>query len=292
MNFQQLDIFKRFIDEQNVSKVAKDLGLKQPTITFHLKKLEKEMRIKLYERKGDKISLLPAGATLYHYAGQILSLVKETERVMEDYKNHQRGKLFIGTSHIPANYLLPSVFVRFSNQHPSIHLSVQVQTTPVILEKVKEKELDVGIVSEQDLKDDAVEIRRLAPDPLVLIHSPHHPFVDREKVTLEEIRNEPFILHKNGSTREIVNQWARDHELPLHVKMELSSIEAIRKMVKMQAGISILSRRAIEQDVQRKELAVKPVPQLTNNRYISLIYRKDRPITPIMQYFITALYSD
>ncbi|MCE7792400.1 LysR family transcriptional regulator [Salipaludibacillus sp. CUR1] len=292
MNLQQLDIFHRFSKSRSVTRVAKELGLKQPTITFHLKKLESDLGVKLYERVRDSIQLTAAGVTLNNYAGEIISLFNETERVMRDYQSSARGELFLGASHIPANYLLPPVFSVFTNEKPNIQLNVQVASTPTIIDLIKEKQLDIGIVSEQMLEDQALEIRRLVADDLALVIPFSHPLGKKDEIGLDDLVSEPFILHRSGSTREVINRWLKEKDLQLSIKMELTNIEAIRRMVMLNSGLSILSKRAVEEEATAGRVKTAEVPELEKNRYITLIYRKDRPITPVLQRFITELYKN
>ncbi|MFA9558214.1 LysR substrate-binding domain-containing protein [Evansella sp. AB-rgal1] len=289
MNLQQLDIFSRFAKEKSITKVAKELNLKQPTVSFHLKKLEESMGVSLYERMGDQVKLTSAGVTLKLYASDILGLVMETKRVMNDYQSFSRGELLIGASNIPANYFLPPVLSEFTSKHPSIHLSMQVHSAPYIQRMIKEKELDLGIVSEQELLDPVLTIKRLIKDDVVFILPREHPYVEKE-LTERDIEKIPLILHKHGSTRDMINNWIKKRGLQMNVKMELTNIEAIRRMVTLGSGGSILSKRAVEQDILSGTLVAKEIPNFKQDRYLSLIYRKDRPITPILQQFITEIY--
>ncbi|PYZ99030.1 LysR family transcriptional regulator [Alteribacter lacisalsi] len=291
MNIQQLDIFHRFVVSRSVTRVAKELGLKQPTVSFHLKKLEASLGVTLYERRGDDIELTSAGATLHKYASQIIGLMNETRRVMNDYQSSTRGEVLLGASHIPANYILPPVFSSFTTANPNIHLSVKVASTPSVVSLIKEKQLDIGIVSEQNLEVESFEIRRLVKDELVLVLPPDHPLTKKKHIDLDDLKYEPFIFHKRGSTREMIDNWIKENQLILNIKIELTNIEAIRRMVMLGAGVSILSRRAVAEEADRGRLAALSVPELKPLRFISLIYRKDRPITPVLQHFITEVYK-
>ncbi|WP_209121587.1 LysR family transcriptional regulator [Alkalihalobacillus sp. BA299] len=291
MNIHQLQIFQKLVQVKSITKVANQLGLKQPTVSFHLKKLEEELGLSLYSKRADDFSLTPAGKTLYNYASEILSLVSEVDRVMKDYQSFKRGELLIGASHIPANYILPPVLSTFTEANPNIHLSLTVQSTPSIIELIKEKEIDFGVVSEQNLYDEAIAIHRIVGDELTVIFSKQHELAQKPDLTIDDFKDQAFILHKQGSTREMINGWAKQENIKLPLKMELSSIEAICTMVRMNTGISIISKRAAEFFIERGDLLAQPVPNMENNRNISLVYRKDRPITPIMQQFINSLFQ-
>jgi len=291
MNIQQIKIFHTLVQNQSLTRTAEELAIKQPTVSFHMKNLEKELGVTLYEKKTTVFRLTPAGKMFARYAKEITSLIHEAERVMADYQLHKRGELLLGASHIPANYILPPVLSLFTEAHPNIHLSLTVQTAPETIQMVKERKVDFGVVSEQQMKDDMLAIHRIKQDELVLVLPPAHPLGREKLLNIEDLRGEQFILHKQGSTREMIDRWSNQNGFIPRIKMELSSIEAICTMVKMNSGISILSNRAINPYVRQEELITRPVPHMENNRYISIIYRKDRPVSPVMKEFMNLIWE-
>lgn len=289
MNIQQIDVFNTLVETQSLTKAANQLCIKQPTVSFHMKKLEEETGVTLYNKRSNRFTLTPAGKMLYTYTSEIVSLIEEAERVMKDYQTYRRGELLIGASHIPANYILPPVLSVFTEKNLNIHVSLVVHSTPEIIEMINKRKVDFGIVSEQQLQDDTLEIQRLMKDELALVLSPNHPLSKKDDIDMDDLLGEKFILHKQGSTREMINRWCKNEGFKPVIKMELSSIEAICTMVKMESGISIISRRAINHYVEQGDLIARQVPKIQDNRYISIIYRRDRPITPIMEQFISLL---
>jgi len=283
--------FYHYSESRNVTKVAEILGIKQPTVSFHLKKLEASLGVKLYERKREKIVLTAAGQTLNYYATEILGLMSETKRIMKDYQSFHKGELLIGASNVPANYLLPKVLTPFVKEFPQVHVDLHIETAPKVIELIKQKEIDLGIISEQGFQHEQLNVKRLVKDDLVFVMPNQDENSNRKEVNEAELQNEPLILHKRGSTREMIDKWAEENYYSLNIKMELTNIEAIRRMVIMGTGCSILSKKAIENEIAREELVCFDIPDMKKNRCLSLIYRKDRPITPLLQNFITNLYT-
>ncbi|MET3504241.1 LysR family transcriptional regulator [Halalkalibacter oceani] len=290
MNLQQLDIYYRFCQSKNVTKVARAMKLKQPTVSFHLKKLRESLGVILYEQKGEEIVLTSAGSMLYQYAEKILLLVSEAERVMKDYQSYKRGELQIGASTIPASYLLPPICSQFHVKRPNVHITLHVHSAPTIIKMVEAKQVDFGIVSIQPLQHSLLLCKAIVPDRLVFVHSPEHPLAEKEQITLEDIEQVPIYIHQSGSTRQIIDKWAEREKLDLHIQMELTSIEAIKQMVILGTGATILSERAVEEEVKQNKLAVRPLPNFIHDRSISVIYRHDRPISPLMQEFMTDVF--
>ncbi|TVP83279.1 MAG: LysR family transcriptional regulator [Alkalicoccus sp.] len=289
MNWKQLEVFYYFSQLKNVSRTAEKMGVKQPTVTFHLKQLEQSIGTPLFERKGEQVTLTPAGTALRHYSREIMALFQETERVMRSYRD-KKGELFLGASYIPANYVLPKILYQFQQKTPDVQLRISVQPTPKIAEDIIMKNLDIGIVSEQNLSTSKLVVKRICPDDVVLVTPPGHPLLMTDSLE-QDISSFPLLLHQSGSTRDIVNDWAEEEELELHIAMELTNVEAIRSLVKLGSGCAILSSRAVAEDLEAGTLATRPLPYKNASRWISLVYRKNRPVTPIMESFFKELYS-
>lgn len=290
MKWKQIEVFYHFSQLQNVSRTAEKMGVKQPTVTFHLKQLEQSVGTPLFNRKGDQVTLTPAGAALRYYSREMMGLFQETERAMRGYRD-KKGELLLGASYIPANYVLPQILYQFQQRTPEVKLHIFVQPTPKTVNEIMMKNLDVGVVSEQHLDTSKLVIKRLCKDDVVLVTPPGHPLLTSTALD-RDIADYPLLLHQSGSTRDIVNDWVEEHDLHLQIAMELTNIEAIRSLVKLGSGCAILSSRAVAEDVAAGTLATRPLPYENSSRWISLIYRKDRPVTPIMETFFTELYSE
>ncbi|WP_170203842.1 LysR family transcriptional regulator [Alkalicoccus chagannorensis] len=289
MKWKQLEVFHHFSQLQSMSAAAEALGVKQPTVSFHLKELEASVGTPLFERKGDQVMMTPAGAALRHYSREMMALFEETERVMRDYRD-KKGELFVGASYVPANYVLPEILYAFQQQSPGIQLHISIQPTPKTAEDIVMKRLDAGVVSEQQLDTKRLVVKRLAQDDVVLVTPPDHPLLTVHSLE-EALPSWPLLLHQSGSTRDIVNDWAAAAGMTLQPAMELTNVEAIRSLVKLGSGCAVLSSRAVAADVAAGTLAVRPLPYEHATRWISLIYRRDRPVTPVMEAFFTELYS-
>ncbi|SFE80272.1 LysR family transcriptional regulator [Alteribacillus iranensis] len=286
---QQLLIFRFFTETKSMTKTAERMNLKQPTVSFHLKKLEESIGVPLYEKNEDDIILTSAGKVMYNYAHEIVSLQEEAERVMKDFQKHKRGELLIGSSHIPGNYVLPPILKSFSEQYPQVHLSLTVKSTPSIVQDIKQKKLDMALVSEQDLEDSELNLTRLMRDPLVLVMKEDHPLAKKEFLAKEDISLYPFIIHSSGSTRKMIDRWCKKHHLRLKIAMEINSLEAIIQTVVLGMGVTIVSSRMISSFLKESNLTYREVPAMSDNRWISLIFRQDIKFTPHRKVFYTLI---
>lgn len=287
MNIKQLKLFKLFVETKNINTVANIMQISQPTVSFHLKNLQDSYDTELFRKKGNNFTLTSSGEMLYLNATQIITLMEETERLLEEFGDSTRGSLSIGASNTPLNYFLPTIFKAFMKAYPKIKLSVVVDTAPNIVEKVKEREIDLAIISEVGILNTDFIVKRLFENPLVYVMDRNHPLAGLNQVSHKSIQDYKFIIHKSGSTRQSIDSWQAKHLLDIDIAMEINSISSILQMVEGSEFVGIISKAAI---ADNKNIVYKVLDEDQDSRYISLIYKKDRLVTKIMQDFISILY--
>ena len=276
MNLQQLRVFGAVARNKTLTEIAAELDLKQPTVSFHLKKLEEELGVELFRKQLRHIRLTDIGEAILPYALRIISLVDEAEHLVKEHREQGRGKLKIGASYTPATYFLPPYLAAFQNDFPNVLPLLTVKKAGEIIDLLQEYEIDVAIVSLADVHREGLEIIRLADDELKLLLPPQHPLRDKDPITLADLKDEPFLIHEKGSTsRDLSEAWARENGFQCNIRMELGAIETIKESVKHHIGIGILPKRSVLREVNLGELVMRDLPGYVNRRFISLAYRKE-----------------
>lgn len=230
MNLIKLQIVELIDKHHHMTSVAELLGIKQPTVTFHMKSLEEEMGVRLFESRSGKTFLTEAGQALLHYSVKINALTQEARRVVKEYDSLYRGTLHIGASYVPATYLLPTILNTFSQEFPGIRIVLSVKPSPVIREMLIRHQIDLGVISSEPFVGPALQAETLCEDDLVLICSPQHGLAQKDTLTPDHIAQIPFALHGNeSSTRRLTNQWLAQHDIRLRSTVEMDSLEAIKQ---------------------------------------------------------------
>lgn len=230
MNLMKLQIIELIDQLHHMTSVAEVLGIKQPTVTFHMKSLEEELGVRLFEARSGKTFLTEAGQALLHYSVKINALAREARRVAGEFDTLYRGTLLIGASYVPATYLLPSILHAFSQEFPGIRMALSVKPSPVIREMLIRHEIDLGVISSEPFTEPALQAESLITDDLVLICSPKHPLARKTQLNMEEISKTPFALHgSESSTRRLTERWFGQQGLQLRNTIEVDSLEAIKQ---------------------------------------------------------------
>lgn len=290
MDLHVLELFCRIVESGSFSKAANAMYLTQPTVSGHIKKLEKEIGVRLLDRLGHRAIPTKAGDLLYSYAKRMLALRQETQQAIDEFKGGLKGTLIFGASTIPGGYLLPPLIVPFRACYPDITIVLKVSDSKQIIDAVIEGVYEVGAVGAQ-FEDSRLEYRVFAEDEMILIVPPAHPWASRRSVKAKELLGQPFFLRERGSgTRKILEQALERRHLSIGaftVIGEMGSNEAIRQAAKAGGGIAIISKLAVASDINCGELHGIPIADLKLTRPFYLITHRHRSRSPICNAFLT-----
>ncbi|MHB1652087.1 MAG: selenium metabolism-associated LysR family transcriptional regulator [Desulfitobacteriaceae bacterium] len=289
MNFHQLHIFNVVAKHRSYSKAAAELYLSQPTVSVHLQKLEQELGMELFEQLGRNIFLTDAGRMLFSYTQKIFALAEEAERALEELQGLHKGRIRLGASTTPGIYYLPHLLGQFKEDYPGIELILDVANTLEIEKKILANHLDIGVVGRPSREGDLIS-ETFRTDRLVMILSPQHPLLQQEKITLEDIARQRFILREPGSsTRQVIEEAFAREGIHLRVAMEYGSTDGIKYAVAANLGISVVSELAVRLCEQTGLVIVREIPEIKVTREFSLIYHKAKHLAPLTQTFIKAI---
>jgi DNA-binding transcriptional LysR family regulator len=294
MDIRRLEVFCKVVELQSFTKAAEAALLSQPTVSEHIRALEEMLGEKLVDRLGREVLPTPAGRILYRYAQNIIRLRAEAIQALEKFKGNLAGHLMIGASTIPGTYILPQCIGSFKIKHPPIQITLKIGDTAEIAEGVLSGALEAGLIGSK-WKDHRLESTEIFSDELGLTVFPEHPWAARSVVQLKELGAKPFILREKGSgTRMVMEQILALQGFDLSrllVVAEMGSTEAVRQGIKARIGVSILSQRAVAEDVQWGTLVVVPLADIQFSRPFYLVQRKNRQPSPLCLAFLEHLRS-
>ena len=292
MDLRKLEVFCKVYELKSFSRAGKACLLSQPTVSEHIRHLETHLDVRLFDRLGREVVPTRAGEILYNYARRMLNLKREARQTLERYRGKMSGDLELGGSTIPGQYILPTLIGRFRENFPAIFIKLVIADTMKITNMVLDGGLELGVVGAK-VKNNKLQYEQLFDDELVLAVSPDHHWAKRSAIRLEELPQAPFIMREQGSgTRmtmlEILEQAGLDSQ-EFKVVAEMGSTDAIRQAIKAKVGVSILSRRAIADELQFKQLCHVPVKGLSLGRHFYLVTHNKRSRSPVGQAFVDYL---
>ncbi|MGW8221712.1 MAG: selenium metabolism-associated LysR family transcriptional regulator [Syntrophobacteria bacterium] len=295
MDLRRLEVFCKVYELKSFSRAGKACLLSQPTVSEHIRHLETHLNVRLFDRLGREVAPTRAGEILYNYARRMLNLKREASLTLERYRGKMSGDLELGGSTIPGQYILPSLIGRFKDNFADIFIKLVIADTMKITNMVLDGGLELGVVGAK-MKNNKLQFEQLFDDELVLAVSPDHRWAKRSAIRLEELPQAPFIMREQGSgTRmamlEILEQAGLESQ-KLKVVAEMGSTDAIRQAIKARVGVSILSNRAIADELQFDQLCHIPVKGLSLTRHFYLVTHKKRSRSPLGQAFVDYLIDN
>jgi len=291
MELYQLEAFVMVAALRSFSRAAEHLYLSQPTISSHVKALEKELDTPLFDRGKSELMLTQAGEILYRYARDMLDMrtnaLKElnSEKVKDEH-------LEIAASSVPCQYLLPETLTLFLQQYGPVNIRLYQKNSRTVCEEVFRYNYPLGVVGEK------IKIPQLKYEPLVedkmVVAIPQLPayadLLAKEELTLQDLANYKLLLREEGSgTRSLLEQELQQVGLSINsFQLQIfDNQETIKQAVRRGLGITIISRLVVEDYLQFNMLAVRPLRNIQLKRNFYLVTHAKRIQTPAAKAFIT-----
>ncbi len=261
MDIPQLQTFLAIVEERGFSRAALRLHRTQPAVSQAIRKLEEHLGERLFERGSRDGTLTPAGEVLRGYAERLLRLRGEARSAVEELRSLARGELSLAANEYTTHFLLP-VLTRFREEHPHLTIHVRRSLASRIPEQVLSREVELGVLTFVPESDD-LEACAVYDDAVVLVAAPGHPLAGTSEVAIKELGALNFIGHAVASPlrQEITELFARART-PLHMGVQLPSLEAVKRFVAMGAGVAILPGLAVAHELETGALVRIPVPAL------------------------------
>jgi len=285
MELSQLEVFLAVAREGRFSRAAEKLHRTQSAVSQTIHKLEEELGESLFDRSSRDGVLTDAGQTLHEYAERLVNLRREATESLSDLRELQKGKLVIAANEFTSLYLLP-ILAEFRRLHPMIKITVQRSLGSHIPDDVLRYGAELGVLSyapqEPNLHSVVVYL-----DELVFVVPPDHPLASSPQVSISQLGAESFVAHIVSSPyREKVLQSFKTHKTPLHMDLELPTLQAIKQFVALGNGVAFVPEISVETELARGELIRIPVRELQLKRKLRLIYRKQASISHAARAFL------
>jgi DNA-binding transcriptional LysR family regulator len=288
-----LETFRRVADLKSFSKAADDLFLTQPTVSGHILSLEKSLSLRLFDRTSREVRLTQAGRVFLGYASKILSFRKDLLNALSEFSQGIGGKLSLGASTIPGEYLLPKLMGHFKKEYPHSIISLKIADTREIIQYILQDDVEFGMVGAK-LNHPSLHYEKYEEDEIVVAASPDHPLTRKKRVTLEELLKEPWIIREEGSGTQVAVEKALRKRgkslMQFHVVMEMGSSSSVKEGVKAKLGLAFLSKRAAEEEFAQgvlSRIAVDGIEPISRQIYIVSHHR--RTLSPIGMEFLRFL---
>ncbi len=291
VTLRQLQVFETVARHLSHSRAAKELYLSQPAISMQIKQLELGVGLPLFDQVGKQIHLTEAGREMLHYSCTISQQLQEMEAVFDEMKGLAHGRMNISVVNT-ANYFMPQLLAKFSQQHPKIQISLHVANRDAVLKQLAENNTDLAIMGQPQDGTDMLA-QSFMKNPLVIIASPNHPLCKLKRIKLQQLEQENFLVREQGSgTRGAMERFFAEHGIRFRAGMEMGTNEAIKQAVQAGMGLAILSLHSAELELETGRLAVLNVEHFPVVRQWYIVHRQNKRLSTAAQAFKLFLLTE
>ncbi len=289
MDLRQLLTLRTVVDKGSFSHAAEELGISQPAVSFQIRSLEDRIGQRLLDRSGRRVTLTDAGHVVDAHARRMLALEDELLREVAGLSDHLSGPLVLGSSTGPGELLLPHLLGGFKRENPEVEVSLVVQDTQTVCDRVLDDEIELGVVGAARPHRGLV-FTPFVRDELVVICPPDHPLGGKRRMALADLAAQPLILQQRGSgVRAVLEAAFRAAGIrmrDLDVILEIGLQQSVRVAVLDGLGITVISRLAVERDLAEGRLVAVEVKGAVLARDFSLVRHAGRTPSRVSEGFV------
>jgi len=259
------------------TKTAENLHLTQPAVSQHIKGLEKELGITIFNRTENGLKPTPQGVIAIRYAKRIQALYELERTRIEDSKKNMFS-FTIGITHTSESSLVSNALANYAYSKDGLHITIVTDDISNLYTKLENYEIDLAIIEARN-SDPRYRSLLLDTDSIMLAVSANNPLAKASMVTIDELKKQKMILRLPGSaTRQMFEASLASAELTIHdfnVMLEVDSIATIKDLVIKDIGVALLARSTCRNLEILNKLVLLPIDGMPMIREVNIVYPKD-----------------
>lgn len=274
MNLHTLRIFTNVAKLGSITETAKLLHISQPAVTAQIRKLEKEVGIKVITSKGRGIQLTAEGKFLYEQGLRLFHLEEQIDEKLKTFLE-KKEKVQIASSYIVMNYILPSIISGYKLENPDVDLYISLGNVVSVERRILNYESDFGFVVQNNIGHEDLHFQKLMDVPFWFVVHPSHPLANKE-VSIFDLSEHDFIYREPGSsTLDLLEAIFYAHNCPLpKVGLQMQGLPESIKIVEAGFGMLLAPACSVNESLAQGRLSRVFVEQIEVNQSLFMCTRK------------------
>lgn len=280
----QLRIFIKVVEYQSITKASDALYLTQPAVSLQLKKFQAQFEVPLTEVVGRKLYITDFGKEIAEYSQKILNEIEAINYRTKSYKGQLAGRIKFSSAST-GKYVMPYFLADFVNAHPHVDLVMDVTNKTLVIKSLEQNEVDFALISAMP-EHLNLQTESLLANQLYLVggtclkRNPKHSIRDI-------FGKYPLLYREYGSaTRNAMEQFIAEEDLPVYKKIELTSNEAVKQALIAGLGYSIMPIIGIKNELKNGDLEIIPYRKLPIVTNWNLVWLSSKRLSPVAEAFL------
>jgi DNA-binding transcriptional LysR family regulator len=265
-----LRVFVAVADERSLTRAAEREHLALAAVSKRVSDLESQLGISLLYRQPKGVELTPAGHALLHHARNVLDNLQRMNADLSEFSEGVKGHVRIHANTSAVIQFLPEDLSAFSRLHPQVKIDLEERVSTDTLRALREGLTDIGIFAGH-LPAEELQVFPYRQDQLVLVTPREHPLATRECLALRDAAGYDFIgLQQDASLHTLLQQSAQQQGIPLRLRIQVRSFEAICRMIHTGMGIGVLPAQVVSNYLPALEVATVPLSDAWARRELKI----------------------
>ncbi|NGM88664.1 LysR family transcriptional regulator [Parapusillimonas sp. SGNA-6] len=278
VTFRQFRYFIAAATSGQFSTAAAAEHVSQSAITNAVQSLERQLKVRLFDRLPHGVALTPEGQVFFHHARHVMDSVNDAMRHASLLPQTTKGTIRLAATYTVLGYFLPDLLSRFKRSYPQVEIDLIDMDRPALETALAERRVDLGIGLLSNIEaEDRYGHWLLVRSRRRLWAAAGHPLARQASVTLADIAAYPYImLTVDDADTAAMRHWPQGHAA-LNIAMRTSSLEALRGLVAYGFGVSILSDLVYRPwSLEGKKIVAVPIEDPVAPMDVGLLWPKDR----------------
>jgi DNA-binding transcriptional LysR family regulator len=283
MDLLQLRYFQTVARLEHVTKAARQLSIAQPSLSQTIARLEEELGVPLFDRKGREIRLNQFGAVFLQRVERIFGELEDARHEIADLAGMEHGRIALAVV-IPQ--ILPDLLRSFLADHPYVSFRLFHQhSSQTVQQQLEQGEIDLCITS-PPIEQAGIGWTSLMKEEIYLMVPPDHRLADHTSIHLREVEHEPFVSLKPGNTmRDLTDNCCRQAGFVPRVAFEGDEPSTLRGLVTAGLGVAFISELVLRTVADPSVIVPLRIEEPRCDRIIGLAWRKEHYLSQAAQYF-------
>lgn len=285
MDISYICEFVTLAETCNYMEAADQLFISQSALSRHIKTLEEDLGVQLFDRSTRKVSLSRFGTLFLPYAQHIAATRYEYETAIAAAQNAEHGNIRIGTIPVMSQYHITDLLVNFQKSNTGFSLDIIEGDSTELIRMLRSGQCDLAFIREGEENTGEFNIIRCDTDQLAAFVPKTHPFAKQSFVRIEQLRNEPLmLLSKNTFMHTLCVDSCRKAGFNPNVVLTTQRASNMLDLVRKGMGVAMLSRRPTIPLMTEDIIAIDIEPRIITN--INLAYPKNHQLSAGAKRFI------
>ena len=292
VNLANLRLIRDVAHHKSISKASQINDLSQSAVSQAIQEVERELGAELFDRSRRPLVITPAGRIVLDYCREALRRHEELQAELA-----RLNQATIGTVRLAAIYSvglteMSELEERFAQQFPDAELQVSYLRPERVWEAVSEDQADIGLMSYAESSRDIVALP-WRDEEMVVAVAPQHPLANRQKVTASALEGATFIgFDDDLPIQSHIERYLRERKVKVEMPMHFDNLQMIKEAVAHDAGISIMPKRIMREDLEQGRMVALKLDPPELYRPVRIVHRRRKVFTTAMTGLLNILRTD